>query len=401
MDLKSNEPFWLLKNGLIYSYPSLNEDIETDILVVGGGITGALVAHQCVSEGYKTILIDKREIANGSSSATTSMLQYEVDTPLYQLQKIIGEHGANECYWACNNAIYQLENICKELNSQAGFKIKKSLYFAAYKKDILWLQKEYECRKKAGFEVDWLQSSDILARYNLDNTYGGIISASSASVDAFKLVHEILIFNLKSGLKVYDKTALKNVTYRKRYNECMLSTGARIKARKVIYCVGYESKSMIKEKFVDLISTYAIVSEIDIQAVKKYEELLIWSTANPYLYMRTTDDHRMLIGGEDEEFSDPLLRDSLLTKKAEKLIKSYVKLNPKSNFKVDFSWAGTFGQTKDGLPYIGENKQFPNSYFVLGFGGNGITFSVSGMDMVSCWLKGKKHPLSKYFCFDR
>jgi len=74
MDLKSYEPFWLIKNGLPASYPSLKHNATCDVLVVGGGITGSLIAHQCIQDGYDTILIDKREIANGSSSATTSML---------------------------------------------------------------------------------------------------------------------------------------------------------------------------------------------------------------------------------------------------------------------------------------------------------------------------------------
>src|SRR5690554_6570644 len=87
MDLKSNEPFWLIKNGAIRSYPSLRNNLECDVLIVGGGITGSLIAHQCIKDGYNTILIDKREIANGSSSATTSMLQYEIDTPLYELDR--------------------------------------------------------------------------------------------------------------------------------------------------------------------------------------------------------------------------------------------------------------------------------------------------------------------------
>nr|MBP7376920.1 FAD-dependent oxidoreductase [Pyrinomonadaceae bacterium] len=94
MKLRSNEPFWLVKNGLIGSYPSLDRDLETDILVVGSGITGSLIAHRCVAEGYKTTLIDRREIANGSSSATTSMLQYEIDTRLWELIDMIGELGA-------------------------------------------------------------------------------------------------------------------------------------------------------------------------------------------------------------------------------------------------------------------------------------------------------------------
>ncbi|MFN7100263.1 MAG: FAD-dependent oxidoreductase, partial [Flavobacterium sp.] len=76
MKLKSSEPFWLVKNGILHSYPSLQENISTDILVVGGGITGSLIAHQCIEDGHKTVLIDRREIGHGSTSATTSMLQY-------------------------------------------------------------------------------------------------------------------------------------------------------------------------------------------------------------------------------------------------------------------------------------------------------------------------------------
>ena len=129
MDLKSNEPFWLIKNGLIHSYPSLQEDLHCDVLIVGGGITGSLIAHQCVKEGYKTVLIDKREIGNGSSSATTSMLQYEIDTPLYQLNEIMGTAGAEACYHACAAAIDQLAAIAAEIKSKAGFKKKKIRLF--------------------------------------------------------------------------------------------------------------------------------------------------------------------------------------------------------------------------------------------------------------------------------
>ena len=69
--------------------------------------------------------------------------------------------------------------------------------------------------------------------------------------------------------------------------------------------------------------------------------------------------------------------------------------------RIDFSWGGTFGETKDGLPYIGEHPDFPSAYFVLGFGGNGITFSVIGMEMVSKFLQKQPHELSEYFKFRR
>lgn len=400
MDLKSNEPFWLVKNGIINSYPSLREDKECDILIVGGGITGSLIAHQCVDEGYKTILIDKREIANGSSSATTSMLQYEIDTPLYKLSEMIGEEGAIESYKACYDSINILERICKKINSKAGFNKKQSLYFSAYKKDVDWLKREFESRKAAGFEVKWLSPEDIVKKYNIYNTQGGILSQQGSSVDAFMLVHELLAYNIKRGLEVYDKTEADSVKSNSKYNEVTTNTQVKIKTKKIIYCIGYESAQMIKEKFVDLISTYAIVSEIN-DDTQKFDDVLIWNTQDPYIYLRTTTDGRFLIGGEDEEFINPKKRDQIISKKQEKLLKSFEKYIPDAHFYPDFAWGGTFGITKDGLPYIGEHPDFKNSYFVLGFGGNGITFSVIGMEMASHWLKNKKHTLSELFRFGR
>ncbi len=401
MDLKSNEPFWLIKNGIINSYPSIKENKSCDVLIIGGGITGSLIAHQCIKDGYKTILIDKREIANGSSSATTSMLQYEIDVPLFKLIELIGKDGAVNSYRACSESINTLGDLCKKIKSKAGFKEKKSLYFAANKKDVDWLKNEYDIRKENGFNVDWLSSDVILKKYNLKNTFGGIISNQGASVDAFKLVHEILHFNSSKGLEIYDKTELVSVNEFTDHNEAILSSDYNILAKKIIYCVGYESTQIIKEKFVDLISTYAMVSEIDPKIYKSYKDILIWNTADPYLYARTTDDGRMLIGGEDVEFQNPEKRDKLINSKSKKLLKSFDKYFNNNTFYLDFSWSGTFAETKDGLPYIGEHKDFKNSYFVLGFGGNGITFSVIGMEMVSDWLKNKKHKLTKWFTFNR
>ena len=129
--------------------------------------------------------------------------------------------------------------------------------------------------------------------------------------------------------------------------------------------------------------------------------MLFWNTDEPYLYMRTTDDGRLLIGGGDEDFANPQKRDKIIGEKEKEILKNLKKVLPEYQFYTDFTWAGTFGETKDGLPYIGEHKKFKNSYFVLGFGGNGITFSVAGMEMASAFMKNTSHPLSEYFKFGR
>ena len=401
MDLKSNEPFWLVKNGILNSYPSLKEPVECEVLVIGGGITGSLIAHQMVKDGYETVLIDRREIGNGSTSATTSMLQYEIDVPLYELIDQIGEEGAVKAYKACSQSIEDLDKITQELNSEAGFERKESLYYASKKKDVSWLKKEFEARKNAGFNIKWIEKEEILERYEFENTFGGILSSQGASVDAFHLAHELLAFNSKKGLRVYDKTEMDSVEIKKGFNLVTTKTGQKIKAQKIIYAIGYESAHLIKEKFVDLKSTFAMVSEIDEKGSEKLNNTLFWNTSDPYLYMRTTSDGRVLIGGGDEDFRDPEKRDAIIDKKEKEILGDLKDLLPNYHFYTDFTWAGTFGETKDGLPYIGEHKDFPNSYFVLGFGGNGITFSVTGMEMASAFMKNKNHPLTEYFKFGR
>nr|WP_068889848.1 FAD-dependent oxidoreductase [Pedobacter panaciterrae] len=400
MDVRSNEPFWLVKNGIMHSYPSLRTDSNCDVLIVGGGITGALMAHAAVAKGYETILIDKREIGNGSTSATTSMLQYEIDVPLYKLKELIGEQGAMASYLACRDSIYKLENLVKEIESTCGFEKKESLYFAGKSKDIKWLKQEYEARKTAGIEVRWLDKKEIRAVYGIV-AEGAILSADGASVDAFCLTHDLLHYNSKRGLRVFDKTELRKVKYEKDLVKAQLNTGAEISARHIIYCTGYETQSMLPEKVVQLKSTYAMISEKGDLHPKSCEKTLFWNTDAPYLYMRTSDDGRFLVGGEDENFKNATRRDLLLNRKKDKLEKTLKKYLPDSSFIEDFCWAGTFGETKDGLPYIGMHTKYPKSYFLLGFGGNGITFSVIGMGMIIDIMEGRPDILSHFFRFGR
>lgn len=401
MNLRTSEPFWLVKNGIINSYPSLSEDISTEVLIIGSGITGSLIAHQCMKDGYDTVIVDRREVCNGSTSATTSMLQYEIDVPLYELTEMIGKEAAEKSYWSCYNAIDLLGKVVDEVKSECGYKKRDSLYFASYKKDVKWMQKELQARKTAGFPVKWITSEEIEEKFGIKETWGGILSKQGASADAFLLAHEILDFNHKKGLRIFDKTEIKRINYRKSGVLCTTADGFSIKAKKLIFCNGFESTEIIKDDFVKLLSTFAIVGEQQKKDLTEISKILAWNTTEPYLYFRTTDDNRILIGGEDEEFINPEKRDSVISKKAKKLERLLQKLMPDLEFRTDFAWAGTFGETKDGLPYIGEHPDFPSAYFVLGFGGNGITFSVTGMEMVSKYLKGEAHELEKWFRFRR
>ncbi|WP_426090639.1 NAD(P)/FAD-dependent oxidoreductase [Flavobacterium sp. DSR3-2] len=251
MKLTSSEPFFLVKNGIANSYPSIRENLDTEILIVGGGITGSLIAHQCMEEGYKTVLIDRREIGHGSTSATTSILQYEIDVPLHQLIDLIGEKAAVDSYWACYKSIDDLKKIVRQVKYDCGFKKKESLYFAAVKKDVGWLKKEFEARKKIGMPVKWLEADEIYKKFHNKHSYGGIFSEQGGSIGAFQLAHDILAYNHEKGLKIFDKTDIKKVTYKQNGVSVQTENGTTITAKKIIYCNGFESTEIIKDKFIN------------------------------------------------------------------------------------------------------------------------------------------------------
>jgi glycine/D-amino acid oxidase-like deaminating enzyme len=130
-------------------------------------------------------------------------------------------------------------------------------------------------------------------------------------------------------------------------------------------------------------------------------DAVFWDTQDPYLYVRSTSDNRIIVGGADEPFKDAKKRDLIIEEKGMELKTLLSELMPTVAFTPDFCWAGTYGVTKDGLPYIGPHPDFPRSYFILGFGGNGITFSIMGMKIISDALAGKSNKFLEYFKFER
>jgi glycine/D-amino acid oxidase-like deaminating enzyme len=119
------------------------------------------------------------------------------------------------------------------------------------------------------------------------------------------------------------------------------------------------------------------------------------------LYLRTTSDDRAIIGGEDVPYATAHKSEPLIARKTKKLQRRFADMFPRLDLEVSYTWAGTFGETKDGLAYIGQTPEFPHAYFVLGYGGNGITFSVIAAQVITDLHLGRPNPDADIFRFDR
>src|SRR5688572_2778082 len=120
-DLRSGTSFWQASGPAPADCPALESDVTCEVVVVGGGITGALVSYLLVREGVDTVLVDRELPGCGSTAASTGLLQYEVDTPLIELIQKRGESQAVHAYRRGLAAIDELETLVGELGRPCDF----------------------------------------------------------------------------------------------------------------------------------------------------------------------------------------------------------------------------------------------------------------------------------------
>lgn len=399
MNLHTSHPYSLLLHGIKRSYPSLSQNIKTDVAIMGAGITGAQVGWQLARAGVPCVLVDKRHVATGSTAASTSLIQYEIDTPLHQLIQKVGYCTAVESYLLCRQAVHDLEAMSRTEGIDCCFRPKSSLQFASFKKQTHVLEQEFKARNSIGLNVSLLYQHDLVRQFGLKKA-AGLFSTDAAQLDAYLLTHQLLNQLVEKGNAVYDHTLIVAINHNKHGVELLTEEGLRISAKKLVIACGYESQRYLPHKVEDLYVTYAILSEPLAREEFWRQNALIWEKALPYLYLRTTDDHRILVGGKDTPYH-PKLGFRLLSQKAKALHRSFERLFPHLSFKTDFAWAGVFGTTKDGLPYAGTVPERPHTYFALGYGGNGITFSVIAAQLIRDLITGKHNPYLKLFSFER
>jgi glycine/D-amino acid oxidase-like deaminating enzyme len=400
MDLFSGCPYWPVRNGLLATYPPLERSTGCDVAIIGGGITGACVAHALAEKGCSVVVLDRRDIGAGSTAGSTSLLQYELDTPLVTLAGRMGEEAAARSYHLCADAIERIGQLADAMPGRCGFQRRESFYGATTAREVRALRMEYELRRRHGFAVQYWDRRRIAAASTLPH-HAAIVSRPAAEIDAHRFTHGLLQAAARWGTRIHDRTEV--CRYRATRTGVVLHTdrGAEVRARRLVIAAGYEASSIVRLAGIRLQSTYALVSE-PVRSLPGWPgRRLIWETARPYFYLRTTTDNRVIMGGADEPFTDPDRRARLLPAKTRWLLRRFHRYFPQIKLEVAYAWAGTFAETGDGLPFIGAHPSFPRACFALGYGGNGITFSMVAAGLLSDFCAGRTNADAALFRFGR
>ena len=398
-DLRSGTSFWRAIGPPPVACPVLDRDLTCDVVVVGGGITGALVSYLLVRAGVDTVLVDRELPGCGSTAASTGLLQYEVDTSLIELIQKRGESQAVHAYRRGLSAIDELEALAGELNQPCGFDRRATLYLAGTEGDMAQLRREHECRRHFGFDVNCFER-EALHEFSGIAAPGALYSAGDGQIDPYSFTQALLGAAQGAGLRAYRRVAVKSVE--ESPGRVTLPVGPfRIAARAVVFATGYASHAILRRGPGTLMTTYAAASQPLPSFGSWPESCLIWETSRPYFYARQTADGRALIGGEDTPGAFDHEDEALLAHKATLLGHRFEAMFPGLRFDPDYVWAGTFAETSDGLPYVGLLPGHERVYFALGYGGNGITFGMIAARLLTDFFLQRPNADAAVFCFER
>ncbi len=370
-----------------------------DVIVIGGGMSGALSAYTLRKQGLSVALIDRDKIGHGSTSANTGLLQYSNDIMLHELAEQIGEQDAVLFYKACREAVGQLKKTAQALAYDCNFHSRKSLYFASEKSDAVRLLKEFEMLQRHGFEVEYWDRETIEQHYPFSKE-AALITFGDAEVNPLLFSQGVIDQAREDGVDLFEEVEITHYSHEKESVELTTSSGNFLAGR-IVFAVGYDNAPFLQQKQLKLNRSFVMASS-PIEDLGSWEDrALIWETQRPYLYLRTTDDNRIIAGGLDEPFSEVGASEKHLVDRAEKLSQQVKALFPMYSFKTEFSWSAAFGESGDQLPSIGRHPEFERYYYLLGYGGNGTVYSMLGSELLADLIQGRANPLAELLKLDR
>jgi glycine/D-amino acid oxidase-like deaminating enzyme len=401
MDLKSGYPWWAVRNGLPCQFPPLRADLRCDVAIVGGGISGALIADEFAAPGHSVAVVERRDVGWGSTSASTALLQYEIDTPMTELARRYGERDAVLAYQACIEAIGMLRDRAAGVRD-VGCARAESVYYASKPRHVRRLRAEFELRERHGFPVEWLDADRLREACGFDAP-AAILSRVAARMDPYRMTYRLLARLQRRGTAVHDRTTIEDLQPHARGVTLRTGDGFRIDARHVVLAAGYETQGWLDERVARNRSSYAFISDpLDRAETGPLASTLFWETARPYLYLRGTEDGRVLAGGADDAVDIPARRDRRVAGKSRKILGQVLELFPHLPIRPAFAWGGTFAETADGLPFFGAHPQHgPRVLFAMAYGGNGIVYSMLGAGLLRALVERRRHPLAGLFGFAR
>ncbi|WP_352400842.1 FAD-dependent oxidoreductase [Anaerotignum sp.] len=356
---------WQEKSNLP-SFDVLNQDIKTDILIIGGGLAGILCAYMLEQAGVKYILVEADEICNGITKNTTAKITSQHG---FIYDKLIRENDVETArlYLEANEeALKEYRKLCKIVN--CNFEEKDNYVYSL--DDPKKVEREFAALRKIGFSAQAVDSLPLPFSIS-----GAIKFYGQGQFNPLKFVSSIA-----KGLSIYEHTVVRELI-----GTTAVTDRGKIIADKIIVATHFPFVNKHGSYFLNMYQHRSYV--LALENAPNVEGMYV-DEAQKGMSFRNYED-LLLIGGGDHRTG----KKGGNFKELEDFRSRYY-----PNAKIRYSWATQDCMTLDGIPYIGKySAGTTDLYVTTGFNKWGMTSSMVSAKILTDIVLGKKNPYAKVF----
>ena len=377
------------------SQDQFTSDIDVDICVIGGGLTGISSAINLSKKGYSVILCEARKIGWGASGRNGGQLGIGMRKDQFTIEKKLGLKHAKELWSLGLEAVEDVKNLIKE-NEIDCHLVNGVMSTACFEKDINEYKFEIEhMAKNYDFEgYQFFNKEKIREEINSKMYLAGLLNSGSYHLNPLKLTLGLAKVAQKNKVKIFENTPIEKIREEGDRVQVMSKKGLIRANQVVVACNGYLDSILgsKKNKFMP-INNYVVATEP--LGEKRARQIIknnyaVCDTRFIIDYYRFSEDWRMIFGG-GETFTSNFVKNatSFVSKR---MIKVFPQLQ---NVKIDYSWGGTLAITVNRLPHFGTLMNNKVSY-AFGYSGHGLALSVLAGKLIGENIHGD-HERFKFF----
>lgn len=360
------------------AFPSLTRDLTTDVVVIGGGITGLTAALHLKQAGRMVAVLEAGRVGDGTTGGTSGHLDIMPDCGMRKLIRNFGQEAAAEVTAARAKAISQIEQISQDSADGCGFARVPAYRYTEDADGMAELEKECDAARSVG--VDATITDQVSLPFPCA---GGVRIERQAKLHALHYVRRLAQRIDGDGCHVFEHTLAQPP---ESGTPCTVDTPrGRVSASAVVVAThsAFMGISQLDMRVTPYLS-YALVAHVDDQA----PDALYWDDEDPYHYTRLVNGAgRLLVGGADRRVGEGHETEAI--DELERYVRSHYRVRA-----VEQRWSAELFEPDDGLPYIGAMPMHKHIYIATGLSGTGLTLGTVGGELMADLILNRENRLA-------
>jgi glycine/D-amino acid oxidase-like deaminating enzyme len=382
-------------------YPRQRGRVQTDVIVVGGGLTGCTTAYSFAAAGVRVVLIEAGRIGRGSSGSAAGWISDDPGVGFAEVEQALGLRAARRAWQAWRRAALDFAALIRRLELKY-YEPRPSLLVAATPAEAVRLKREQKARKTAGFDAPAAGSRIVAAEAGL-SALQAIRSRDSATLDPYRATLGLAAAAAARGAQVFERSPATGVSFTRKWVDVKTPAGA-LRADRVVIATGVPTplyKALARHFWFR--SSYLALSEPIPSRIRQLlgrREAIVRDLATPPHVVRWLDDERLLVMGGDAQPAPPRLREKVIVQRTGQLMYELSTIYPEmSGVQPAYGWEASYARTGEGIPLIGPHRNFPHHLFAFGDASHSLTGAYLASRILLRHYLGEVDPADEVFGF--